>query len=152
MEDFNPKRVVVVDDETLMLRTHGRVLRAGGLEPVLIGDPLAALPRLLENRDAAVVVDLVMPRMTGLELASHLHQELGERAPPIVLVSALATELTTAERCAFCAIHKKPYSVDAFVRDVRTWVRRQAERRLSSSGLQVRVGPSPSTERKRQRT
>lgn len=62
-------RVLVVDDDGLMLRTIGEVLAALGLHPVLLQDPLDAL-RARESMPAMLVVDLVIPQMSGLELAS----------------------------------------------------------------------------------
>lgn len=82
-------RIVVADDEPdvrLLLR-----LQLQGIDGIEVvgeaGDGLQALERCRETRPDAVVMDLLMPRMMGIEAIDHLRQEM----PEIGVVAYTAT-------------------------------------------------------------
>jgi len=66
-------RVVLVEDEPLVRRATGRVLRSGGYEVLAFADGDEALALCRTSRDiTCVVTDLVMPRLDGETLAREL--------------------------------------------------------------------------------
>jgi len=82
-------RIVVADDEPdvrLLLR-----LQLQGIEGVEVvgeaGDGIQALERCRETRPDAVVMDLLMPRMMGIEAIDRMRQEM----PEIGVVAYTAT-------------------------------------------------------------
>lgn len=82
-------RIVVADDEPdvrLLLR-----LQLQGIDGIEVvgeaGDGLQALERCRETQPDAVVMDLLMPRMMGIEAIDHLRQEM----PEIGVVAYTAT-------------------------------------------------------------
>ncbi|HWW91750.1 MAG TPA: HD domain-containing phosphohydrolase [Vicinamibacteria bacterium] len=64
-----PSRILVVDDEPSFGSLVAEVLTERGFETVSLSDPLEALQRAGDGSFAAAVLDLVMPKMSGLELA-----------------------------------------------------------------------------------
>lgn len=84
-----PLRVVVADDEPdvrLLLRLQ--LQGVPDIEVVAeVGDGLQALERCRELRPDAVVMDLLMPRMMGIEAIDKLRQEM----PEIGVVAYTAT-------------------------------------------------------------
>jgi CheY-like chemotaxis protein len=70
-------RALVVDDEESVLRFVERVLRDAGYETVTAGDG----PKAIELAEATsfdiLVTDVMMPQMTGDELARRLRQQKG---------------------------------------------------------------------------
>ena len=126
---FDPKRVLVVEDDGPMLRTHGRVLEANGFHPVLMADPAEALLEAKGRLPSVVVVDLIMPGMSGMEFATRLRNHYGAESPPILLVSAAVAELEEAEQILFEQLLPKPYPVDALVSALRLHIGRHARRR-----------------------
>ncbi len=137
---FDLKRVVVLDDEPAMLRTHARVLQAHGFRPVLLRDPHEALDEVRARVPGVLVVDLMMPAMSGLELVARLRTELGRACPPAVLVSANLADLAPMERIMFDALYSKPYSVDAYVASIRSLALAHHERRRAQSDVHARAG------------
>ncbi len=112
--------VLLVEDEVPLLRLAERALRRAGFEVMSAGCAEEALEMLTRGAPAplALVSDVVMPGMDGLELAAKLR----ERWPdlPVLLVSgyaeaALGRDLT-AERIRLLA---KPYSLGALVAELR---------------------------------
>jgi DNA-binding NtrC family response regulator len=81
-------RVLVVDDEAELLRAVARILKARGFEVETAGNGMEALEQLGKQSFDVMLVDLVMPGMTGLELLKRsktIHEHL-----EVVLMTAFA--------------------------------------------------------------
>ncbi|HSH69393.1 MAG TPA: response regulator [Deferrisomatales bacterium] len=86
-------RVVVVDDAVFMRNRLRDLLEAGGFEVVAEGqDGAEALELYAEHRPDLLTLDLVMPRMTGVEaLEELLRQHPGAR---VLVCSSLSDQPT----------------------------------------------------------
>lgn len=107
--------IYLIDDDLSVRRGLGRLLRAAGYNVVTCDTPEAflALPSL--TTPACLLLDLRMPRMTGLELQSALHDD--GRDPPIVMLSG-HVDATTTERALSAgavAVLSKPVELNALV-------------------------------------
>ncbi|MGE0710054.1 MAG: protein kinase [Planctomycetota bacterium] len=80
------QRVVLVDDDGVCLAMLARGLRRRGYEVASFSDPREAV-RALDQRPAAVITDMRMPHLTGLDVVARV-AELGKDAPPVLVVSA----------------------------------------------------------------
>jgi two-component system OmpR family response regulator len=141
-DEFDPRRVLVVDDDGPMLRTHARVLEAHGLHPVVMADAAEALAEAMQRVPAVLVVDLVMPGMSGLELVTRLRAHFGRSCPPVVLVSANHVQLAPIEQLMFDAIVTKPFSIDRLVQVTKRLARQHADRRQAPSGVRSKATPA----------
>jgi two-component system response regulator VicR len=133
--EFDPRRILVVDDDPAMLRTHGRVLEAHGLTPVLIADPVEGVEEVRRLMPAVLVTELIMEGLSGLEMVCRVRGEFGLAAPPIILVSSAYNELSPMEELLFEVLLPKPYSVDTFVTHVRRQALSHYERRRAPSSV-----------------
>ena len=77
--------VLVVDDEPSVLRLVELELMVQGFRVVSARDGEEALTVIQDHRPDVAVVDVVMPRMSGLELMSRLKERL---AIPVILLTA----------------------------------------------------------------
>ncbi|MFQ5697327.1 MAG: sigma-54-dependent transcriptional regulator [Myxococcota bacterium] len=82
-------RILVVDDEPNMRRVLGALLRRDGFEVIDACNGEQALERLAETRVHAVIADLRMPVMNGLELLESMQARY--RGVPVVLLTAHGT-------------------------------------------------------------
>lgn len=139
-DELDPKRILVVDDEGPMLRTHGRVLEAHDLRPVLMADPGEALEEAKKRLPSVVIVDLVMPGMSGLEFVTRLRTHYGRACPPVMLVSANLIQLSPMEQIMFDALFPKPYSIDRYIEWVRKLARQHHERFHAASEVHLKRG------------
>src|SRR5687767_7058887 len=74
------------------------------------------------DRPALVLVDVVMPRLGGLEVAKRLKADLGTRAIPVIAISAGATRAEAL--AAGCDdFVPKPFDIDELVETLRRWLR-----------------------------
>ena len=105
-------RVLVVDDETgvreslrMLLKDDCEVVTADGAEP--------GLRALQEMPPDLVLLDLVMPGMSGLEFLAEL-RELAD-PPPVIVLTATKTVTTAVEAMQLGAADyvTKPFEVDA---------------------------------------
>jgi two-component system response regulator MprA len=84
-------RVLIVDDEPAVRSALDRALRLDRYEVELAGDGREALDRLAETRLDAVVLDVMMPGIDGLEVCRRL-REAGDRTPVLMLTARDAVD------------------------------------------------------------
>ncbi len=88
-EDAPRRRVMVVDDSVMTRTLERSILESAGYSVVVASDGEQALELLAEAPVDAIVSDIEMPRMTGLELTSSIRQDERWRHLPILLVTSL---------------------------------------------------------------
>ncbi len=81
------KTVLVVDDDPLVTKALGRLLKSAGYKTLSAATGDEALDLCVKHRPAVVVTDLDMPLVGGRQLAGLIHMSLGDDAPPIVLLT-----------------------------------------------------------------
>jgi DNA-binding response OmpR family regulator len=89
--------LVVADDDPDILRLLERRLSRRGYEVLTAGDGRAALEVIRRTTPDAVVIDRVMPAMSGEEVCAALKEDERTAAIPVVLLSAQATEREIVE-------------------------------------------------------
>ena len=111
--------ILVVDDEGSVRRFALRVLEKEGYHVVEARDGVEAVELIKQGRQFdAVVSDIVMPRMNGVELM----QALTTDAPdvPVILMSGYATQsLAELGINAPCGILPKPFPAERLLQEVR---------------------------------
>jgi two-component system, OmpR family, response regulator MprA len=79
-------RVLVVDDEPAVRRALERALRLDSYDVALAADGEEALDALANKPADAVILDVAMPRLDGLEVCRRLRQA-GDRTPVLMLTA-----------------------------------------------------------------
>lgn len=90
---MSKKRVLIVDDEAVVIRVLRLALERAGYEVTSRSDGQAALERIMEQAPDVLITDIEMPRMTGEELCKALHERFPDRGFPIFV----ATSVTAME-------------------------------------------------------
>lgn len=85
-----PATVLVVDDDPVILKLLEVNFEMEGFEVVRASDGAEGLERAREVRPDIVVLDVMMPRMTGYEVAKALREDDGTAHIPIIFVTARA--------------------------------------------------------------
>ncbi|MEW6475419.1 MAG: response regulator [Actinomycetota bacterium] len=85
-----PATVLVVDDDPVILKLLEVNFEMEGFEVVGASDGAEGLQRAREVRPDIVVLDVMMPRMTGYEVAKALREDDGTAHIPIIFVTARA--------------------------------------------------------------
>jgi len=109
-------KVLVVDDHVETLEVLELVLRLAGFEVTAKADGHSALNSDLHDY-AAVVTDLAMPRMDGIELVRHLRTRMS-RPVPILVLTGQGVSLEHLD-CRCCALLRKPSLPDDLTATLR---------------------------------
>lgn len=102
-------RILVVDDTEAMLLLMTRFVGALGHEAISARNGLEAVEVWRKERPELVLMDIMMPFMSGPEAAAIIKEEAGETWVPIVFVTGVGEENTLAEaieRAADDYLHK----------------------------------------------
>jgi len=127
--------VLIVDDDPVMLEVISEILKRS-LADVLVDitdSPDTALRRAASHQYSAVVTDVIMPGMNGLELAARIHAIRPNTH--IVFMSGTAHALENCRLRAFACL-PKPFDIETFTDTVRSAV-------ASSPPSSARMGDAP---------
>ena len=82
-------KIMIVDDEERNLRLMEALLVPIGYEVILSKDGQDALDKVKESRPDVILLDIMMPKVDGFEVARRLKKDSETRIIPIVMVTAL---------------------------------------------------------------
>ncbi len=126
MDTRDPTSIAVVDDESNICETVGFALRREGFKVATFGDGQQAWENFQDQLPDLVILDILMPRLDGLELCRRL-RGLSESLPIIFLTSkdeefdrVLGLELGADDYLC------KPFSTRELIARVRVLFRRLA--------------------------
>ncbi len=137
-------RILITDDEQDVRHVLGTLLQVAGFEPTEAADGLAALQILRNAPPDAVLLDIHMPGMNGMQVL----REMGKLGtiPPIVMLTAFGTIHSAVEAMREGAFDylTKPFDNEALLSVVRRAVEHHGWRTRSQhdSSLAVLMGPS----------
>ena len=86
------KRVLLAEDSITTRTRESRILVEAGYDVVTAVDGLDAVQKLALNRFDAVVTDVNMPNLDGLELARRIRSDARHADLPVILVTSLASK------------------------------------------------------------
>lgn len=112
--------VLVVDDEPAVLDVLGASIDRCGYRVALASDALSALRTLDERRAeiAAVITDIAMPRLDGLQLAGEIRRRRSD-LPIIVMTAALTPEdRASCAKLGVVEFLTKPFRTEALLRSL----------------------------------
>jgi two-component system response regulator MprA len=120
-------RVLVVDDEPAVRRALERALRLENYDVALATDGEEALDALVTTEVDAVVLDVLMPRLDGLEVVKRMRQG-GDKTPVLMLTARDAID----DRVAGLDVGAddylvKPFALRELQARLRALIRRSGE-------------------------
>ena len=117
-------QILVVDDEPAVRDSLDRALRLEGYGVELAADGSEALDRLAQNSVDAVLLDLMMPGIDGLEVCRRI-RALGNRTPVLMLTARDAISDRVAGLDAGADDYVvKPFALDELLARLRALLRR----------------------------
>jgi len=121
LESESSTKIVLVDDDSLVLRVHAEMLKTLGYVPFTFESAEDALDYLREYRDhvSMVISDYRMSQMNGLEFIGKLRHF--DSSLPVMILTAFAHEVDEemAERCNVKVVDK-PVRMHALLEHVQS--------------------------------
>ena len=101
---MSSKRILVVEDTELLRRMYRDRLVQDGYEVADAPDGLAALGLLRDQHFDLILLDLIMPRMGGIQVLEAVKQDPRTQSIPIVVLTNLGEEATIERAVALGAV------------------------------------------------
>jgi len=137
--DGTPIQVLVVDDEAVLAEMVSMALRYEGWSVTSAGDGASAIAAARTTRPDAVVLDIMLPDMSGLEVLRAL-RELIPTLPVLLLTAKDGVEDRIAGLTAGGDDYvTKPFSIEEVVLRLRSLLRRTGVA-TEDNGAQIVVG------------
>jgi two-component system chemotaxis response regulator CheY len=127
--------ILVVDDCRMTRRLLSMYLREAGYEVIVAENGLEALEKLGQEPYAAVITDLNMPQMDGIEFTRSIRANSGHQELPVIMLSTQGEdrERNDGLDAGVSTFLTKPITQEALIQEVR---------RLTASCSQVVPVPS----------
>ena len=87
-------KILVIDDDPVVVSLYTALFQHSGYEVDTAADGEEGLAVLHRYRPDAVVLDLQMPKVNGLEWLLHARADFGRSCPPIVILTTSELEVT----------------------------------------------------------
>ncbi len=134
-----PCSVLLVEDDTITRRMMRSMLEKSGWSVCEAENGRVALEKVVAERPALILLDLMMPEMDGFEFAAEMHRHLEWRNIPIVVLTAkdlTADEVLQLHGMVHTILDKAGHSRDELMLQVRDLI----------TGLAAPLPPLPSLE------
>jgi two-component system response regulator RegX3 len=131
-------RLLIAEDEPAILDALAYTLRGEGYEVETVEDGEAALEQALTDDYDLMILDLMLPRLSGTEILRRVREQ---SALPVIVLTAKSTETDRVLGLEVGADDyvTKPFSMAEVVSRVRALLRRR-ELDLAGPGRRLRVG------------
>ncbi len=136
--------VLVVDDEPDIVDFLTTVLVDEGYATESASDGVEALQKIAVSDPALVILDLMMPRMSGFEVLKALGERRTSGRPSIIVLSAKSSHHDILEALETGAddFIPKPFDLEDLLLRVRVWLDRSQASHAEASSLKVfTLGP-----------
>jgi len=120
------KRILIVDDEPSIRDMVTYVLRQADMQPIQAADATEALIALADTPPDLMLLDWMLPGVSGLELARRLRREHGTAMVPIIMLTARGEEIDRVNgfEAGVDDYMVKPFSTRELVGRIRAVLRR----------------------------
>jgi len=126
MADADTPLVLIVDDEAAQLALLSYNLKAAGFRIATAKDGDEALLAVAEQAPDVILLDWMLPRLSGIEVCRRLKARAETRAVPVIMLSARSEEVDRVRGLETGADDYviKPYSLVELMARVRAQLRR----------------------------
>lgn len=133
------QKILVVDDEADVVDLIAINLRAAGYTVVVAENGAAAITKARAEMPSLIILDLMLPQMTGIEVCKTLKKEAPTSQIPIIMLTAKAEEVDKIVGLELGADDyvTKPFSPRELVLRVKSVLRRGKEKGPAVEKIQI---------------
>ncbi|MBP8851924.1 MAG: phosphate regulon transcriptional regulator PhoB [Moraxellaceae bacterium] len=140
---MNNEHILVVDDEAAIREMIVMALELAGFECLAAEDAVSALNLIIDERPALILLDWMLPGMSGIELARRLKRDESTSEIPVIMLTARGEEDNKIQGLDAGADDyiTKPFSTRELVSRIRAVLRRtnglNSEKAIEAEGLKI---------------
>lgn len=82
-------KILIIDDDEMMSRMYKRLLSYNGYTVEVAVDGKDGFEKVSKNRPDLIILDVMMPKMNGLDLLSKLKDNSKTKTIPVILLTNL---------------------------------------------------------------
>jgi DNA-binding response OmpR family regulator len=124
MATLAKKRVLLVDDDPELVESVRIALTSQGYEVLIAWDGAEALARVERDRPDLMLLDLVMPRRSGLTVLDRMHRTAMRSTPIIMMTGTEEVRHREAARLRGVSVFlSKPFAIEQLLREVETMLK-----------------------------
>jgi DNA-binding response OmpR family regulator len=114
-------KILIVDDDATMTKLLQALVKMDGHAPTAVNDSTKAIEIAASVEPDLILLDLMMPVLSGFELCELLHQDPRFAMVPIVIVSARddAESKVRAQRAGAIDYVTKPFDADELMQKIQ---------------------------------
>lgn len=118
-------KVMVIDDSTTICRSAELFLSNAGYEVVKVGDGFEALSKIIEEEPDLVFIDVLMPKLDGLQTCQIIKKNSDFQDMPIIFLSSKDGEFDKARGFMVGAADylTKPFTKDKIINMVKKYTK-----------------------------
>lgn len=88
MEESNPYRVLIVDDNVVNVKVIDIRLKKKGVVTTCLTDSTKAIEFIKENKYDLILLDVIMPEVSGLEILKWIRENYSAMSLPVIMATA----------------------------------------------------------------
>jgi two-component system cell cycle response regulator len=133
-------RIMVADDDQALTRTLSWILKENGYEVIAVPNAENLLDRLGTDDPDLLLLDIMMPRVDGLQLLERIKQDPKRRDLPVLMISSMPPEEATVRALGLGASDfiAKPFRVRELLARVKAHLRMGRELNLARASARSR--------------
>jgi DNA-binding response OmpR family regulator len=82
------KKVMIIEDEPDAAEMFAEMMRVNGFNVVKMHSSVPAIPMISKEKPDLIILDVMMPDISGLEVLRYMRHEPDLHAIPVIIVSA----------------------------------------------------------------
>jgi CheY-like chemotaxis protein len=98
--DVIAKSVLIIDDDLTLREMYEEYLKASGFTVISAQDGQEGLEKVKESKPSIILLDLMMPKMNGIEVLRRLKADDSVKYIPVIVFTALIQDLEKQESLA----------------------------------------------------
>lgn len=83
-------KILIVEDDPLMQRMYQKAFSFDGYEVVVAGDGVEGIDKARTEKPTAVLLDVMMPKMNGLDALAKIKSDPDLKKLPVIMLTNLA--------------------------------------------------------------
>ncbi|NLO90731.1 MAG: response regulator [Elusimicrobia bacterium] len=118
------KKILIIEDSKELGNALKGVLELEGFDVLWATDGVAGLEQATHNKPALILLDLMLPKLSGFDVCKMLKTNAVTWRIPVVVMSTLSKpeQVDRAKEMGANHFIKKPYDLDAVIEEVKKFL------------------------------